>query len=161
MERFVRKILKATAILLILSTKSYAYSLIGRTGIGFSNQLKGDISTLSFKMQKSRDFAYGAIAGIKANDEVTDYGLGAKFYKNIFDEPHLNFYAAGMAALLQVNDQSGFQIDGTLGSEFHLPGIESLGFSFEFGISLNKLNSSTNVETVGYNFFNAAIHFYL
>ncbi|MCB9092808.1 MAG: hypothetical protein H6621_04105 [Halobacteriovoraceae bacterium] len=144
-----------------LSTASFAVNMMGRTGIGYSNQLISDLDALSFKVQKSRDLAYGALLAIDGDDENIDYGLGVKIYKYIFDEPQLNFYGAALIGLIQRDDESGFQVDGTLGSEFHIPGIESVGFSFEFGISVNKLDSSTRVQTVGYNFFSAAVHFYL
>ncbi len=147
--------------LFLFSFSSHAINMMGRTGLGFSSQLKGDLTGLSFKFQKTRDIAYGAIVAINSDDNNVDYGLGGKMYKLIFDEPHLNFFASGLLAALRTNDESGFQVDGTMGSEFHIPGIESIGFSFEFGFSINRLNSSTNIETVGYNFLSAAVHFYL
>jgi hypothetical protein len=63
-----------------------------------------------------------------------------KLYRNIYEEPNLRFYMAGMLASLSqivtVNGnpetQSGMQIDGTFGTEFHINSIESLGFSMEF-----------------------------
>ena len=57
-------------------------------------------------------------------------------------------------------DESGFQFDLTFGSEFHFTGLNSLGFSFEFGISMNKMDTFI-VETVGHHFITAGIHFYL
>lgn len=157
--KFMKKFILLCGIL--ISSQTFAINMLGRIGIGYSSQFIGNLHALSFKVQKSKDMAYGAMVAIDGNDNSVDYGLGGKLYRTIFDEPHLNFYAAGLVAALRRNDQSGFQVDGTLGSEFHIPGIESIGFSFEFGISINKLNSSTSVSTVGYNFLNAAIHFYL
>jgi len=58
------------------------------------------------------------------------------------------------------SSESGFQVDVTLGSEFSFRGLESLGFSLEFGVSLNKLSDFV-VETVGNNYLVSAVHFYL
>ena len=47
-----------------------------------------------------------------------------------------------------------------MGSEFSFAGLSSLGFSVEFGLSLNKVDEFV-VETVGDNFIVAGAHFYL
>ena len=57
--------------------------------------------------------------------------------------------------------ENGYQVDGTLGSEFSFQGLESLGFSFEFGISFNKYQGESRIQTIGVNFIQSAIHFYL
>ncbi|MGZ3809806.1 MAG: hypothetical protein ACXVCE_17110, partial [Bacteriovorax sp.] len=78
--------------------------------------------------------------------------------------PQLNFYFAGMGALIdnKVNrtNYSGFQFDLSLGSEFHFTGLNSLGFSFEFGASAFKKKDFV-FQTLGNNFIVSAIHFYL
>jgi hypothetical protein len=48
----------------------------------------------------------------------------------------------------------------TLGTEFSFEGLESIGFSFEFGISINKLDD-VRIQTTGNNFVTAGVHFYL
>ena len=146
---------------LFVASEANAVSLLGRMGVGMTKQLKGDLTGLSLKVQQTRESALGVIAAVSADEDVTDYAFGGKYYQILFDEPHLNFYGAGMLAMLKTNDKSGYQVDATLGSVFHIPGIESLGFSFEFGVSLNKVDGIRSIETTGYNFFNAAIHFYL
>lgn len=138
-----------------------ALNMMGRLGVGMSGQLANQLPALSFKVQNSREAAYSGLMAVDANSNNTNYGFGLKLYRILFDEPHLNFYAAFMGALLKKNDQSGYQLDGTLGSEFHIPGIESLGLSFDFGMSWNKVNNVRHIETVGYNFISAALHFYL
>jgi len=158
-----RKIFLLSILLLTSLMPSHCYSLnlLGRLGLGFSNQLVNDLPALSFKVQNSKSTAYGGLLAIDSNDRSTDYGLGFKFYRLLFDEPHLNFFASGMAAILKKNDLSGHQIDGTLGTEFHIPGLESIGFSIEFGLSWNKVNNEKHLETRGLQFINAGVHFYL
>ncbi len=145
-----------------------AADLRGRMGLGATNQLANGIPALSIKVQQTRTFAIGGILGFRSDEDQTLYGAGVKFYRIIFDEPQLNFYMAGLLAsenYLDENDKtkSGFQVDGTLGTEFHFQGLESIGFSAEFGISARNADpeGGTSFETLGDNFLKAAVHFYL
>ncbi len=149
----------------LLSTKeALAYDKSNRLGLGMSNELKNDFPALSFKIQKNRSFALGGLAGVSTAQSNGGFGVGLKAYRNLFDEPQLNFYFAAMGALLsnKLNgtSYSGFQLDVSLGSEFHFQGLQSLGFSFEFGASAYK-NKNFVFQTLGNNFIVSAIHFYL
>lgn len=146
----------------------WAADLRGRLGVGMTNQLANDVPAISLKIQQSKTFAVGGLVGFKSDEDATLYGAGVKFYRIIFDEPQLNFYFAGLFASEsyldeQKKSQTGFQIDGTLGSEFHFQGLESLGFSLEFGVSVRKADETggTSFQTLGDNFLKAAVHFYL
>lgn len=152
------------ALSLFFISDAFATDRRGRLGVGYSNQLKNDLPAISFKLHKSRAFSIGGLAGYSSSDNGGGYGAGLKVYRNIFDEPQLNFYTALMAAMLSEKNpgssESGFQIDTTLGTEFHFAGLSSLAFSIEFGLSFNKLNDFI-IETVGNNFLVAGVHFYL
>lgn len=164
----LRRALLSAFFLLIcgisLSYDARALDKTGRLGVGLSTQLKNDFPSVTFKMQKSRSFAYGGMVGVSTDDQTGGYGVGLKLYRNIFDEPQLNFYLAGMGALLSNRiagiSYSGFQVDISFGSEFHLAGMNSLGFSFEFGASANKKKDFV-FESLGSSFFVGAVHFYL
>ncbi|MGZ3692401.1 MAG: hypothetical protein ACXVLQ_06740 [Bacteriovorax sp.] len=164
MLRMAKTHLLVFSLLLLLSAPSMAFDKVNRLGLGMSNQLKNDFPALSFKMQKNRSFAVGGLFGISSNPDNGGYGVGLKVYRNLFDEPQLNFYFAGMGALIdnKVNrtNYSGFQFDLSLGSEFHFTGLNSLGFSFEFGASAFKKKDFV-FQTLGNNFIVSAIHFYL
>ncbi len=157
-------VLLAGLIGLVVSLKAQSMDQIGRLGVGMTQALKNDMPALSFKLQRSPAFAMGGLLGMSTSDDDGGYGAGLKLYRIFFDEPQLNFYGAAMGALIKektlTRTRSGFQFDFTLGSEFAFSGLQSLGFSFEFGLSLNKLDDFV-VETVGYHFVVAAIHFYL
>ncbi len=157
-------LLLTLALSAFIFNKAHALEKTNRLGVGMTNQLKNDFPALSFKMQKNRSFAYGGMAGISTSDTNGGYGVGLKFYRNIFDEPQLNFYMAGAGALLSNKvagvSKSGFQIDLSFGSEFHFSGLNSLGFSVEFGVSANKKDSFV-FETLGNNFIVSGVHFYL
>ncbi len=163
MKNLFKRVLLAGCLLISIQS-AYALEKTNRLGVGMTNQLKNDFPALSFKMQKSRSFALGGMVGVSTSDTDGGYGAGIKLYRNIFDEPQLNFYFAGLGALIgnKINGKtySGFQFDLSLGSEFHFTGLNSLGFSFEFGVSANKKKDFV-FETVGSNFVVAGIHFYL
>lgn len=156
-----------TILLFLFSIQTFGADLRGRMGVGASNQLANGIPAISLKIQQNKRFALGGILGFRSDQDMTLYGAGAKFYRIIFDEPQLNFYLAGLFATENYLDGSkmktGFQVDGTLGTEFHLQGLESLGFSFEFGLSAREADGDggTSFETLGDNIIKAAIHFYL
>ncbi len=154
---------------LILSAHALAADLRGRMGVGATNQLANEIPAISLKIQQSKTFALGGLLGFRSNQDHTLYGAGVKFYRIIFDEPQLNFYMAGLVATQNYVDEtedkvkSGYQIDGTMGTEFHFQGLESIGFSFEFGISARNVDADrgNSIETLGDQFLKAAVHFYL
>jgi hypothetical protein len=154
-------------LILVFASEVFSADLRGRMGVGASNQLANGIPAISLKIQQNKRFALGGILGFRSDQDSTLYGAGAKFYRIIFDEPQLNFYLAGLFATENYLDgtkvKTGFQLDGTLGTEFHLQGLESLGFSFEFGLSARDAdgNGGTSFETLGDQIIKAAIHFYL
>jgi len=135
-----------------------------KLGLGYSSQMANDLPSLSFKFQRSKAFALGGVVGYSSSDSGGGYGAGLKVYRILFDEPLLNFYAAALFGLISQKNpgstKSGYQADFTLGSEFSFMGLQSLGFSVEFGISLNKIDDF-NIETVGKNFIVAGVHFYI
>jgi hypothetical protein len=155
-----------TLCLLILTlSPAFALNKVGRMGVGMSNQLINEIPALSVKIQQNRQYALGALLGFRSGDDDTLYGAGLRLYRVIYEEPLLNFYMAASLISLNFQEQdktkSGYQVDGTFGSEFHFDGLESIGFSFEFGLSLNRGPNGSSFETLGQNFLKAAIHFYL
>lgn len=153
-----------TFILILSSSQSMAFDRIARLGVGESGQLKNGVPALSFKLQKSKSFAFGGVLGLSNKENGGGTGAAIKVYRNIFDEPHLTFYGSILGGIITKKSSnhtdSGFQADLTLGSEFSFPGLESLGFSVEFGASFYKLKNFVS-ETVGNNFLVSAVHFYL
>ncbi len=156
---------KILLVLLLTSSPVWALNKTGRMGVGLSNQLVNDLPALSLKIQQNRYFALGGLLGFRSNEDYTIYGAGLRVFRTIFEEDLLNFYMAGTLVSLSYEEnnkaKSGYQFDGTLGTEFHFERIESIGFSFEFGLSYNKGPEGRNFETLGNNFLKAAVHFYL
>ncbi len=159
---------KILFLFMLLPSLTFAADLRGRLGVGATNQLATDLPALSFKIQQSKTFALGGLLGFKSDEDNTLYGIGLKAYRIIFDEPQLNFYFAGMLATQTYLDneddvKNGYQVDGTMGTEFNFTGLESIGFSFEFGVSLRTTDPDhgRSIQTLGDNFLKAAVHFYL
>lgn len=156
-------------IIAVFPTLVMAADLRGRMGVGFTNQLANGLPAISLKVQQTKTFAIGGVLGFKSDEDNTLYGAGVKFYRIIFDEPQLNFYLAGLLATQNYVDpvrdktKTGYQVDGTLGSEFHFQGLESIGFSFEFGLSARNTDpkGGSSFQTLGDQFLKAAVHFYL
>ncbi len=152
-------------ILFSITFGAQANNLVNGFGVGLSNQFANDIPGISIKFQKTPLFGVGAIAAFDSADTDGGYGAGLKFYRLIFAEPQLTFYMAGLLAMIgqktNGKNDSGFQFDGTLGSEFCFSGLQSIGFSFEFGISINKMRDDFRFQTVGNHMVSAAVHFYL
>lgn len=138
---------------------------MGHLGLGYSNQLVNDIPAFSLKYQSSPTTSFGGLFNFSTAENSGGWGVGAKFYRNIFSEPNLLFYGAFLLGFASRDlpsgiDASGLQGDLTIGSEFFIPGIQSIGLSFEAGISFNTLDNFM-IETSGSNFVTAEIHFYL
>ena len=146
--------------------QSHAASMTGRLGVGMTNQVASGMQALSMKLQRNRASAIGGHFGIDSSSDGMFYALGLKAYRYIYEEPQLNFYSSIAAGLFNYKNSSddaeqGHQLEGTLGTEFSFQGLESVGFSFEFGLGLSKYNNETHLKTLGYNALVSAVHFYL
>ncbi|MEX0799104.1 MAG: hypothetical protein WD025_06650 [Bacteriovoracaceae bacterium] len=155
------------ALVLCHIPQALSMNLSGRLGIGLSNQVVTGIDTLSLKLQRNRSSAFGGLLGVDSSSDSSTYALGVKGYRIIYDEPQLNFYSALSGVFFTYEDalndstESGHQAEATLGTEFSFQGLESVGFSFEFGLGLVKFDGATTVKTIGHNVLVSAVHFYL
>jgi hypothetical protein len=132
-------------------------------GVGFNNEFSNSTSSrqipaLSAKYGLSKDFHVNGIFGFNTLSPA-GFTLGAKIFKNIFYETYLNFYGAVGLAYLK-NERSGIEMIGVLGAEFFIPGVDSLGFLFEFGASASNVTGTFGLKTLGATFLTAGMHFY-
>ena len=150
---------------LLFSASSFARERVGRLGVGMNNQFINGVPAISFKLQRSPGFAMGLLAGVDTDSDDGGMGAGFKIYKILFEEPNLNFYLLADAAYLtdriQSHSYTGYQFDFGAGTEFNFSGVESLGLSVEFGLSLNKLENDFRAQTMGSSMIVAGAHFYL
>ncbi len=153
--------------LCLLSLPAYAKNLSSRLGVGFVNEFSNsgsigtvirDVPAISAKYGLTKDINVAGVVGFHTLDPAA-MTVGGKVFKNVFFENNLNFYLAGGAALVK-REKTGLEILALLGSEFFIPGIDSLGLSFEAGVSLTNITGSFVLKTVGYTFLHAGMHFY-
>lgn len=156
-----------TAILLF-STQSFAKDLTNRLGIGYADQLSVDAPSLSARYYPSPEIGFSVDLGIQTGDDDSAFGLLVKVYRIIFPEDNLNFYMGGGAGLVSEKistvdsgrNNSGFELMAVAGVEFFVPGIDSIGVSFEGGVAVTSIRSDTEFRTIGHSPLKAGMVFY-
>ncbi|MBS1961473.1 MAG: hypothetical protein JST04_04605 [Bdellovibrionales bacterium] len=142
-----------------------ARDLQGRLGLGynaqFSNQreLNGGVPAISGKYALTKDLAVEGVVGL-ATTTPSNSVVGIKFFKNLFYENNLNFYGMLGAGLVTANTHSGVDLLGGFGAEFFIPGLESVGLSFEVGADMTNITGSMIFRTMGASFLDAGMRFY-
>ena len=149
------------------SPVAYSKDLYGRMGLGYNAEFANTTQTngvpaISFKYGFAPRLALELVAGFYSGTGGT--GVAAlKLMQTMHAESYLNFYYLFGAGLVSANSVSGTEFLGGLGTEFFIPGIESVGFSFETGIAVENLTSPSKsfvLETFGLSFIQAGMHFY-
>lgn len=143
---------------------SLAKDLQGRFGLGYNAQFAnfdtpGGVPGVSVKYGLTRDIGTELVVGMTTGTPSNSVSA-LKFFKTLFFETNLNFYFMLGGGILTGNSRSGAEFLGGFGTEFFIPGIESLGFSMETGLSLDNLGGSFVLKTMGISFLNAGMHFY-
>ncbi len=166
-DLYMKYIISLTIFVFTLSPICNAASLVGRLGVGYTQHLDNGSPSLSLKLQRNRSTAIGGVFGLDSSSEGTFYTLGGKVYRYIYEEPQLNFYSAlGFHLFTYQNTETeeteqGHQVNGLFGTEFSFQGLESIGFSFEFGMGLSKFQGKTHIKTLGHGLLLSAVHFYI
>lgn len=151
----------ALASITVFNSTLKAKDLSDRLGVGYNAEYNSNVRpvpAISLKYGVSKELHVQADLGFNTADP-TQLGLGAKLYQNIFYETNLNFYMAGGVAYLK-DAKSGAEFLGVIGAEFFVPGVDSLGFLFEAGVSASNASGTFAIRSVGYSFIDAGIHFY-
>lgn len=154
-----------TAMFLAFAPTAQARELEGRLGVGYNSEFAATTPAgISLKYGLSRDLAVEIVGGI-STATPTGSVFAVKAFKNVFLEPHLNFYFVGGLGLLTApttttTSSSGMVLLAGFGMEFFIPGVESLGLSVESGITFDNTSGSYAIKTLGVSFLNAGIHFY-
>jgi hypothetical protein len=157
-------ILLGALLVLVFSDAAHARDLQGRLGVGFNRQFAssayaGGPPGAAVKYAFTREFAAEAVFAIATTNPGTS-ATGAKFFRNFFHETNLNFYSFLGGAVVASNTKTGADFLGGVGTEFFIPGLESLGFSMEVGASLTNLSGSFVFRTMGSSFLEAGMRFY-
>lgn len=169
----VRKFLKIVSpflflnfIFLCLEPSANARDLQGRVGLGYNGQFPNQRSSglaygkgIALKYGLTKDIAIEPILALSTGQNKQNT-LALKFFKNIFYETNLNFYFFGAGSLMKTSGVSSYALQSGFGSEFFIPGLESVGISFEVGAELTDLSGSTGFNTIGLSFLESGIRFY-
>jgi hypothetical protein len=111
------------------------------------------------KYALARDIGTQLIVGVNTRAPASTV-VGVKLSKGLFFETNLNFSAFAGAGMVSYQAQSGFEALAGFGLEFFIPGLESVGFSTDTGVSFGTSTGSFALRTLGVSFLNAGIHFY-
>lgn len=152
-------------ILSFLDSPSFAKDLHGRLGLGYNGQFANSVALngvpgVSLKYAFTRDLGVQGIFGFSTSTP-SNLVTALKLYKNLFYDTNLNFYCFLGGGIVAANSINGAQFLTGFGTEFFIPGVESVGFSMETGISGDNLSGAFVIKTLGISFIQAGIHFYL
>ncbi len=151
--------------MMLLSNTSFALDYSKKMGIGMSNHLIMDIPLISIKYHTSLSTSYSGYFGLDSTQGESQYAIGFKYFRNIFKEENINFYNSIALSLMSYEflgkDEIGYQLDWSFGAEFAFEKLNSLGLSFEFGLSALEFQGKQSIKTNTNNFIKSAIHFYL
>ena len=154
----------------IMTTSSTAHSkeLFGRIGLGYNAQFAQTATTngapgISIKYGLNPRTMLEAIGGYYSGTNGT--GVAAlKFMQTMHSESYLNFYFVFGGGLVSNAVKSGIEFLGGFGTEFFIPGVDSVGITFEGGLDFENVSSTSGslvLKTFGASFINAGMHFYL
>lgn len=144
--------------------ESHARNLTHRLGAGFTSQIAttegSTLPAVDAKYYFSKRMAASLGIGFDTRTDNSTFGLGSKFFYNLFGEQNLLFYTGvGLAALSRGGTRA--QFSAFFGSEFFFTDLPSLGFSFEAGIRGDSAHGGKfALRTSGDSFLTGGIHFY-
>lgn len=151
-----------------LQSTAHSKELFGRIGLGYNAQFAqmNAINTapgLSIKYGLNPRTMIEAIGGYYSGTGGS--GVAAlKFMQTLHSESYMNFYFVFGGGLVSVPTKSGVEFLGGFGTEFFIPGVDSVGITFEAGLDFENVTSSSGsliLKTFGASFINAGMHFYL
>lgn len=153
-------------LVLLVSPLAFAKDLSNRLGVGYSNQfgVSADLPSIAMRYYPNADYGLMGAIGVDTEDNNSKFGFQAKIMKIVFREDNMNFYTGASAGIVSREtagrNESGFDISGIVGAEFFIPGLESLGFSFEAGVGVTSISSQVRFRTIGDSPLRAGMTFY-
>lgn len=150
--------------LTVLAAVAQAKDLTSRLGVGYRNSLVTmSLPSVAAFYYPSPDTGVVGSLGVDTEDNNSKFAFAGAVRRIIFKEDHMNFFGGGQVAIVNqettATKDSGFELAATVGGEFFLPGLDSLGFNFETGMGITTVKK-TRFRTMGDSFLNAGIAFY-
>lgn len=155
-------------ILLALSplfgSEAQAKDLTQRLGVGYRDSyVSFDLPSIAVFYYPSPDLGVVGSLGVDTQENNSKFALAAGLRRIIFKEDNMNFFMGGQVAMINnevaSTKDNGFEIAATVGGEFFLAGLDSLGFNFETGVGITNVKK-TRFRTVGSSFVGGGIVFY-
>lgn len=147
-----------------LGAEVQAKDLTSRLGVGYRNVLvTTSLPSVAAFYYPSPDIGVLGSIGVDTEENYSKFALSGGVRRIIFKEEHMNFFGSGQVAVVNqevaTQKDSGFELAATVGGEFFLQGLDSLGFNFESGMGITTVRK-TRFRTLGESFLNAGIVFY-
>lgn len=142
-----------------LPIHGFARDMHGRLGLGYNAQFADELPSVAAKYAVTRTTAFEGVLGFDTSTPTRSV-FGAKAFHNIFMETNLNFYGFTGLVFSKTRTGSGVEIPAGVGVEFFIPGIESIGWSFETGAMMTNASGDFALKTLGLSFLSAGIRFY-
>lgn len=151
------------ALLCLLAPEASAKDLRSKVGLGFHQQF-GDVTALSLRFgvpaaKPTTNVQLEIDAGFElmADTDPTFFAGGRLLY-GVVAEDNMNLYLGAGGGYALAGPDGFFRIQPVVGAQFFLFGLENLGFSVEWGVSVD-LGDAWAVRTVG-TAPNVAVHYY-
>lgn len=165
------KTLTIITCIILSGFSAHAVDLTSRLGIGLSQQMGAvEVPMVTGHYYPNSQFGISLGFGMDTEDESSKLGALAKVVKLIFTENQMNFYMGGAVGFVNheernattalIEDNSNVEVSALIGGEFFFSGLDSLGLSFETGISVITGDGGTRFRTIADNPFRAGIVFY-
>jgi hypothetical protein len=163
--RFYRLVF--AAILMASPFVASGKELASRLGVGYRNNLHFELPSVAAFYYPNSDYGIIGAIGIDTEKDAAKTGFQVGIRRIIFKEENMNFFMGANAALLNreviengaTTTKSGFELQGVVGGEFFLSGLDSLGFNFEVGVGMSSVDK-TRFRTIGADPFRGGLVFY-
>lgn len=163
----LKKSIRLIAVLFVCLAyclQGQAKNLTNRLGVGYADQFAEELPSLAVRYDPNQNLGLSASLGVDTHKDSSRFGFMARVHRVIFMEDNLNFYMGAGAGILSVElagaTSSGFEVSGFFGSEFFLPGLDSLAFIFEAGVGVTSVSSEIRFRTMGNSPIKAGMVFY-
>lgn len=151
----------ALSALILLAPIVQAKDLTNRLGIGYKDQF---LPAIAAQYYPNADTSLSGALGVDTQKDASSFAATIRVNRIVFKEPNMNFYMGGGGGIVSQEvaskNESGFVVDAVAGGEFFLPGLDSLGLSFETGVGVVSLKSGVRFRTLADSPLRAGMIFY-
>jgi hypothetical protein len=155
------------SFVVVFASLGHSKELASRLGVGFRDNNHFSLPSVAAFYYPNSDYGIVGAIGIDTEKDAAKTGFQIGVRRIIFKEENMNFFMGGNLAFLNkevvdagaTSTKSGFELQGVVGGEFFLAGLDSLSFNFETGIAMSSVDK-TRFRTLAMDPFKAGIVFY-